>query len=535
MRKLRTNEPDAPPWLLQMRALTGTKEVPGPEANPVIVGMTDTIAATWPTVPGMEAYCDQPAWDSDETAWCGVAAGYCLSLCDLMVPFGPTDTDRFGWADSYRTQTANFINLGGPVFGCIVVMKRSGGNHVTFLEEDDGSTIKCRGGNQSNSVNVTTFNKSDVTGWMWPKAYPTPPVPRSNVEEGDTGPQVVSIQNSLGIVPADGDFGPITEGGVKGFQRACSLSADGEVGPDTWNQLDALDARVAAGGVELSPDTIAQIVDVAEGSAIASYSWRDRGRAPLGYTAGIALCFADALVRLDNEEADASEMSIPNTGDSDKDVFAWYKSKFDGAGMPNGENNSTEQERLRHLFALMLGLGMRESSGRYCEGRDMSASNVQSDTAEAGMFQTSWNIRSCNGSIPPLLTEFWANPLGYREQFQNGVSPDSNDLDNFGSGDGAQYQFLSKYAPLFHALVTGVGLRFLRQHWGPINRSEAELKKDADTMLQAVQEIVAGSEPPVPGPDPGQARVDITAAEPVTVNIQGDVWVTVNGEHVTGD
>jgi len=94
---------------------------------------------------------------------------------------------------------------------------------------------------------------------------------------------------------------------------------------------------------------------------------------------------------------------------------------------------------------------------------------------------------------------------------------------------------LSKYAPLFHALVTGVGLRCLRQHWGPINRSEVELKKDADTMLRSVQEIVAGGEPPVPGPDPGQARVDITAAEPVTVNIQGDVWVTVNGEHVTGD
>ena len=39
---------------------------------------------------------------------------------------------------------------------------------------------------------------------------------------------------------------------------------------------------------------------------------------------------------------------------------------------------------LRHLFALILGLGMRESSGRYCEGRDMSASNVSAETAECG-------------------------------------------------------------------------------------------------------------------------------------------------------
>ena len=534
MRRLRSDESNVPPWLSQMRALTGTKEVPGPEANPVIVGMTDEIARVWSDVPGMEAYCDQPAWDSDETAWCGVASAYCLALSGLMVPFKKgNDTGCFGWADSFRTDP-NFINLGGPVFGCIVVMTRSGGNHVTMLEEDNGSTIKCRGGNQSNSVNVTSFDKSAVTGWMWPKDYPPPPVPRSNVEEGDSGPQVVSIQTTLGIVPADGDFGPITDGGVKGFQRACSISADGEVGPNTWNRLDALDQRVAAGEVGLSDDQIAAITDIAENSAIASYSWRDRGRAPTGYIAGMALCFADALIRLDDEEADASEMSIPNTGDSDKDVFAWYSKQFSSAGMSNSESNSTPAARLRHLFALMIGLGMRESSGRYCEGRDMSASNVQSDTAEAGMFQTSWNIRSCNGSIPPLLNEFWDNPMGYREAFQDGVSPDSNDLDNFGSGDGAQYQFLSKYAPLFHALVTGVGLRFLRQHWGPINRSEVELKKDADTMLMAVEDVVDSGEPPEPGPDPGQARVDITAAEPVTVNIQGDVWVTVNGEHVTG-
>jgi hypothetical protein len=106
------------------------------------------------------------------------------------------------------------------------------------------------------------------------------------------------------------------------------------------------------------------------------------------------------------------------------------------------------------------------------------------------MFQTSWNIRSCNSTITPLLEEYWDNPCGFRKQFQDGVSPDSNDLDNYGSGGGAQYQFLSKYAPAFHALVTAIGLRNLRQHWGPINRREVEVKRDADEMLMAVQIIV---------------------------------------------
>jgi hypothetical protein len=49
-------------------------------------------------------------------------------------------------------------------------------------------------------------------------------------------------------------------------------------------------------------------------------------------------------------------------------------------------NDRDGPETLRPLFALMLGHGMRESSGRYCEGRDRSAENVASDTAEAGLF-----------------------------------------------------------------------------------------------------------------------------------------------------
>jgi hypothetical protein len=34
------------------------------------------------------------------------------------------------------------------------------------------------------------------------------------------------------------------------------------------------------------------------------------------------------------------------------------------------------------------------------------------------------------------------------------------------------------------------GLRKLRQHWGPINRQEAEVRREADEMFAAVQELV---------------------------------------------
>lgn len=121
----------------------------------------------------------------------------------------------------------------------------------------------------------------------------------------------------------------------------------------------------------------------------------------------------------------------------------------------------------------------------------MSADNVSADTAEASMYQTSWNIRSCSSAIPPLLQEYWANPSGFLPTFQKGCSLKADDLGNFGSGDGAKFQFLSKYAPAFHCFVTGVGLRYLRQHWGPINRQEVEIRPDANKMLLEVQHLLS--------------------------------------------
>lgn len=520
---------ESPPWLNVMRTLTGTQEVSGSGANPVITGMTTEIARIWADVPGMQTYCDQPAWDSDETAWCGVAAGYCLSEAGHMPPFGATDTDKFGWAQSWANDP-NYVELSAPVLGAIVVLQREGGGHVTLYESTSGSSYMCRGGNQSNSVNLSAQSISNVIGLFWPKDAPMPVQPRRDLSQGDKGSDVAALQTTLGVHPADGDFGAITDSAVKGYQAACSITVDGEVGNQTWAKLDELDAKVAAGEDGLSTELIGAIVDTAENSAIARYSWKnDRGVAPLGYTAGVALCFALALDRLNSEDDGAWEMAKANTGDTDKDVMAWYAKAFRDEGMDNSKDG---EDTLRHLFALMLGLGMCESSGRYPEGRDQSASNTSSEEAEAGMYQTSWNIRSCDATIPPLLSEYWNNPRGFLETFQKGVSLKSSDLGNFGSGDGAKYQFLSKYAPAFHALVTAIGLRNLRQHWGPINRNEAELRQEADAMLQAVQSLVENGAPQPQPPEPSENRVDIVTTRPhdLDITVTGDVDVTINGE-----
>jgi peptidoglycan hydrolase-like protein with peptidoglycan-binding domain len=310
---------------------------------------------------------------------------------------------------------------------------------------------------------------------------------RPTVAEGDDGPAVVSVQTSLGL-KADGDFGPVTDGAVRGYQAAAGLAADGVVGPKTWDALDDLDSRKAS-GARLPQQVIDDIREMAEGSAIARYSWKDRGVAPKGYTAGIALCFALAATRLQEVHPTALVLAQADRNDADEDALTWYRAEF--KRQLDTDNSEDGIDTLRSLFVMLLGLGMRESSGRYCEGRDMSASNVSAETAEAGMHQTSYNIRSFSEQIPLLLKAYWANPNGFLPTFRNGVSPKGDELANFGSGDGAKHQFLSKFAPAYHAYVTAVGMRFGRQHWGPINRSEVEIRSEANDMLLDVQHYLS--------------------------------------------
>ena len=332
-----------------------------------------------------------------------------------------------------------------------------------------------------------------------------------------------AVQTILGVIPADGDFGSITESAVKGFQAAAGLGVDGIVGDKTWEALEGLAAAKAAGGNGLSQDKVKKICELAKTSAIAKYSWQgDRGVMPLGYIQGLACSFALAAQYLKAGEVAVQRMARKDSNDPDEDALSWYASKFQNLGMDNSKSGVVT---LRHLFALMMGLGPRESSGRYCEGRDMSASNTSADEAEAGMFQTSWNIKASDDYIEGLLEDFWVNPNGFLTEFQPGVELDSNDLGNYGTGDGAKYQFLSKYAPAFHVMVTALGLRSARQHWGPINRQEVELRKEADTLLQQVQAVAMGGDKPPEPPEPEDKIPTIT----IRIDPPGSVRVLVEG------
>src|SRR5262245_17365604 len=229
---------ELPEWLLVMRSITGVTEAPGDADNPKILAMATEIGRCYPD---MKSYCD--SYQHDETPWCGLTAAFCMTMAGIRPPFGPTDTDRFLWAQSWAA-APGYKPIGSPCPGCVVVMTRSGGGHVTFYERTSGSNYVCRGGNQSDAVNEQSYPISSVIGLMWPQdgppMPPTPPQDRPVLEKGDNGPEVACVQSTLGI-PADGDFGSVTDAAVKGYQAATGLSADGVVGPDTWTKLDELD------------------------------------------------------------------------------------------------------------------------------------------------------------------------------------------------------------------------------------------------------------------------------------------------------
>ena len=252
--------------------------------------------------------------------------------------------------------------------------------------------------------------------------------------------------------------------------------------------LSLLQSRPACADQPTQASAIARISDVASTSIIATYKWANRGKAPAGYINGMAVSYAKVYYDLAAGNDYAVEMAKAVSDDASKDALKHYEEIFQQAKMDNTKDGP---DTLRHLFVLMLGLGMRESSGKHCEGRDRSAHNTTAETAEAGLFQTSFNARRASPLLPTLFKGFMAKPTpSYKDIFAQGVRCSDGNLENFGEGDGRDFQKLSKDCPFFALQFAAIALRNIRKHWGPINRRDAEVKSDADTLFKQVQDLV---------------------------------------------
>lgn len=331
--------------------------------------------------------------------------------------------------------------------------------------------------------------------------YAKPVEDRPTLRRGSKGPDVTDLQDMLnwselnpGLI-VDGDFGPATETAVYAYQGSRGLTYDGIAGQQTWQSLYAKAPPLPAPPHALTTQEIKDITAIANNSAIRRYNWRNRGNAPQGYTQGMALAFAQSYRKLRAGHAAVNNMSRAATTSS-TDALYVYRNEYAALGMSNAQPGANT---LRHLYALMLGSGMRESSGKHCTGKDQSASNTSAETAEAGLFQTSWNARSFSSPhFTDLMTEY-SNPVNkptcYLPSFAEGVSCSQADWQNWGSGQGVEFQKLCKECPPFATETHGLTLRSRCDHYGPIIRKEAELKAEANDMFKAVQDYIDSQEP----------------------------------------
>lgn len=236
-----------------------------------------------------------------------------------------------------------------------------------------------------------------------------------------------------------------------------------------------------------------QIEDTAARSSCSSYSWRNRGRAPAGYIKGVSLSFARSLCRLKASNTPsvlAKLLSAASTGNSSKDALTYYQSIFSSLQM---KTNTAGEDSLRALYTLGFGLGMRESSGAYCVGWDTSAGgNRPSSAGEAGAFQTSYDSIGANPELMKLYREYQASPGRCQlDVFKEGATCRPQRV--LGTGAGADFQAFNKACPAFATEYAMTLLRVLRQHFGPINRKEAQVIPACNSLLQKVQQIVEAS------------------------------------------
>lgn len=139
-----------PAWLVEAKKHIGTREVPGAAHNSKIIGWLRRLKA-W--------------WADDETPWCGVFVGHCLSAVNLPLP------QNWFRAKAWATYGSNLRST-HVAPGAILVFARSGGGHVGFYVGEDASFFYVLGGNQSNSVNVMKLAKSRCIAIRWPAGQP---------------------------------------------------------------------------------------------------------------------------------------------------------------------------------------------------------------------------------------------------------------------------------------------------------------------------------------------------------------------------
>ena len=140
---------EQPAWLDEAWRENGVREVPGAASNPRILQFFAEVG--------------HPDVARDEVAWCAAFLGACL--------------ERAGYASTRSLLARSYLNWGLPIealrIGAIAVLSRGddpGQGHVGFVVGVNARSVMLLGGNQTDAVNVQSFDIGRLLGLRWPTA-----------------------------------------------------------------------------------------------------------------------------------------------------------------------------------------------------------------------------------------------------------------------------------------------------------------------------------------------------------------------------
>ena len=215
-------------------------------------------------------------------------------------------------------------------------------------------------------------------------------------------------------------------------------------------------------------------------TACSKYFWKNRGRAPMAYMKGLSLMYAKQVCGQGTDFIKKDKIRSFYK-------LAWekktrpHKDALEYLGIPGGELNT---------YTTLMGLGMRESSGKYCVGRDKSQNFVKDYEAEAGLYQMAYVARLFNTELTPLYKKYLEGKLNCElPLFKEGVKCRAHDAVNHGKGPGVAWQVLMKKCPAASVQWAAILIRSNMNHFGPIKRKELEFKKECKVMLEKVGKL----------------------------------------------
>lgn len=109
--------------------------------------------------------------DPANLPWCGDAVESCIAK---VLPAEALPANPF-WAQAWATFG---INVHAPLVGSIGVIRWSAkAGHVGFVAGVDGAKVVLLGGNQDNTINLSSFPRDKFIAFRWPKTFPVKAYP----------------------------------------------------------------------------------------------------------------------------------------------------------------------------------------------------------------------------------------------------------------------------------------------------------------------------------------------------------------------